>query len=104
MSVHNIQFHYKIRKFPYIFFFLSYQKNSQGLKNKFELAMVNKLSVFELFEVRLKLSLLTVYPFTLTIKMPRKPASENIVCLCRLLNILANFSNLFLHTGKQCGP
>ena len=30
----------------------------------------------------------------LTLKTPRKPASEN-VCLCRLLNILANFSNLF---------
>ena len=41
---------------------------------------------------------------TLTIKMPRKPASENVVCICRLLNILANFSNLFLHTGKQYGP
>ena len=40
----------------------------------------------------------------LTLKMPRKPASENVICLCRLLNILANFSNLFLHTGKQCGP
>ena len=39
---------------------------------------------------------------TLTLKMPRKAASENVVCLCRLLNILANFSNLFLHTGKQC--
>ena len=39
----------------------------------------------------------------LTLKAPRKPASENVVCLCRLLNILANFSNLFLHTGKQCG-
>ena len=37
-------------------------------------------------------------------KMLRKPASENVVCLCCLLNILANFSNLFLHTGKQCGP
>ena len=33
--------------------------------------------------------------FTLTLKMPRKSASENIVCLCHLLNILANFSNLF---------
>ena len=31
----------------------------------------------------------------LTLKMPRKPASENVVCLCHLLNILANFSNLF---------
>ena len=40
----------------------------------------------------------------LTLKAPSKPASENIICLCRLLNILANFSNLFLHTGKQCGP
>ena len=40
----------------------------------------------------------------LTLKMPQKPASENVNCLCCLLNILANFSNLFLHTGKQCGP
>ena len=40
----------------------------------------------------------------LTLKAQRKPASENVVCLCRLLNILANFSNLFLHTDKQCGP
>ena len=40
----------------------------------------------------------------LTLKTPRKPVSENDVCLCPLLNILANFSNLFLHTGKQCGP
>ena len=40
----------------------------------------------------------------LTLKTPRKSASENVVCLCRLLNILANFSNLFLHIGKQCGP
>ena len=42
--------------------------------------------------------------FRLTLKMPRKPASENVVCLCCLLNILANFSNLFLHKGNQCGP
>ena len=40
----------------------------------------------------------------LTLKTPRKPASETVICLCRLLNILANFSNPFLHTGKQCGP
>ena len=40
----------------------------------------------------------------LTLKMPRKPASENVVCLCCLLNILSNFSNQFLHTGKQCVP
>ena len=37
----------------------------------------------------------------LTLKMPRRPASENVVCLCRLLNILGNFSNLFLlQTGS----
>ena len=40
----------------------------------------------------------------LTLKTARKPISENVVYLCRLLNILANFSNLLLHTGKQCGP
>ena len=40
----------------------------------------------------------------LTLKLPRKPASENAVCLCRLLNILANCLNLFLPTSKQCGP
>ena len=40
---------------------------------------------------------------SLTLKTPRKSASENVVCFSRLLNILANFSNLFLHTGKQCG-
>ena len=45
-----------------------------------------------------------IFVLLLTLKAPRKTASENIVCLCRLLNILANFSNLFLHTGKQCGP
>ena len=39
----------------------------------------------------------------LTLKAPRKTASENVVCLCCLLNILADFSNLFLHTGKECG-
>ena len=31
----------------------------------------------------------------LTLKAPRKTVSENVVCLCRLLNILANFSKLF---------
>ena len=38
---------------------------------------------------------------SLTLKTPRKPASENVVCLCRLLNILANFSNLFFHIGNS---
>ena len=32
---------------------------------------------------------------SLTLKAPRKTASENVDCLCRLLNILANFSKLF---------
>ena len=33
------------------------------------------------------------FPFieALSLKTPRKPASENVVCLCRLLTILANF-------------
>ena len=41
---------------------------------------------------------------SLTLKTPRKPASENVVCLCRLLNILANFSNLFFHIGNSVDP
>ena len=50
-------------------------------------------------------SMLFVIPQNvLTLKAPRKTASENVICLCHLLNILADFSNLFLHTGKQCGP
>ena len=31
---------------------------------------------------------------TLTLKAPRNPASENVVCLCHLLHLLANFSNI----------
>ena len=44
------------------------------------------------------------FKMDLTLKMPRKPASENGVCLCHLLNILANFSNLFLRIGKHVDP
>ena len=40
----------------------------------------------------------------LTLKTPRKPASENVFCLCFLLNILANYSNLFLHTANSVDP
>ena len=47
MSTLNIQFQDKIRKFPEIFIFLSYRKNFLGLKNEFELAIVNEPSVFE---------------------------------------------------------
>ena len=43
----------------------------------------------------------TANDLLLALKTPRKPAFENVVCLCRLLDILANFSNLFLHTGEQ---
>ena len=52
MSTHNIQFHDKIRKlkFPEIFVFLRYRKNFVGLKNKFESAMVNEPSGFELLK------------------------------------------------------
>ena len=41
---------------------------------------------------------------SLSAKYAEHPLTKNVVCLCRLLNILADFSNLFLHTGKQCGP
>ena len=33
---------------------------------------------------------------TLTLKAPRQPASESVVCLCRLLHLLANFSNILV--------
>ena len=55
-------------------------------------------------ENNLRETLVYVFSGLLTLKMPRKPASENVVCLCRLLNILAKFTNLLLHRGKQCGP
>ena len=55
-------------------------------------------------KIRQNISKYCLPTYLLTLKTPRKTASENVVCLCRLLNILANFSNLFLHTGKQCEP
>ena len=48
MSTHNIQFHDKILKYPYIFVFTSYRKNFVGTKNEFKSAVVKKPSVFEL--------------------------------------------------------
>ena len=36
----------------------------------------------------------------LTLKAPRKPASENVVCCI----FLQTFQTYFLHIGKQCGP
>ena len=38
-----------------------------------------------------KVGILYMSEKVLTLKTPRKPTSENVVCLCRLLNILANF-------------
>ena len=39
----------------------------------------------------------------LWVKVPRKPASENVVCLCRMLHLLANFSNiLFAYRQTVC--
>ena len=48
MSTHNIQFHDKIRKLLKYLFSWATGRVSQGLKNEFELAMVNEPSVFEL--------------------------------------------------------
>ena len=47
MSTHNIHFHDKIRKFPYLFS-LAIGRISYRLKNVFELAVVNEPSVFVL--------------------------------------------------------
>ena len=67
----------------------------------YQVSLLNTISVTISFQTNMHVK--QCLP-TLTLKAPRKSASENVVCLCRLLNILANFSNLFLHTGKQCGP
>ena len=40
----------------------------------------------------------------LSLKMPGKLASENVPLFMSSAEILANVSNLFLHTSKQCGP
>ena len=41
---------------------------------------------------------------TLNLKTPRNPASENVACLCRLLNIPANFSKLFCIQANRVDP
>ena len=40
----------------------------------------------------------------LTLKMPRKPASEKIVCLYRLLNSLATFQTYFCIEANSVDP
>ena len=75
-------------------------KNNKTLKSSFRMSSTTNLhNAFELTIAKILIEITK----GLTLKAPRKPASENVY-LCRLLSILANFSNLFLHTGKQCGP
>ena len=51
MSTHNIQFCDEIKKKnPTFFYFVAIGRTSQGLKNEFELAMINEPSVFELLK------------------------------------------------------
>ena len=64
----------------------------------------NSLVPVDLYRLRCLICFVERTKRALTLKVPRKHASENAVCLCRLMNTLANFSNLFLHTGRQCGP
>ena len=40
----------------------------------------------------------------LTLKTPRKPASENVVCLCCLLNVLANLQTYFCIQANSVDP
>ena len=49
----------------------------------------------------------TIYPIysdTLTLKMPRKHASQNVVCLCHLLNFLAKFQTYFCIQANSVDP
>ena len=41
---------------------------------------------------------------SLTLKAPRKTASENVVCLCRLLNVLASFQTYFCMQANSVEP
>ena len=79
------------------FVFISPINNKQRL---FYLSTKGKLVRITMDFVQTSVKILSDF----LLKTPRKPASGNVVCLCRLLNFLANFSNLCLHTGKQCGP
>ena len=40
----------------------------------------------------------------LTLKILRKPASENVVCLCRRLNILQTFQTYFCIQANSVDP
>ena len=53
-------------------------------------------SIFDLYD--------TIPGLNLTLKTPRKPASENVVWLYRLPNILPNFSNYFCIPANSVDP
>ena len=42
--------------------------------------------------------------FFLAFEAPRKTASENVACLCHLLNILADFSTYFCIQANSVDP
>ena len=73
---------------------------STPVSSKFCSFIVFKVSCVIFSEIGIKLlknlnkKLCYMNKVMLTLKAPRKPASENVICLCRLLHLLANFSNL----------
>ena len=85
------------------FFFFFFEKIRLNISCEFQQSKCLVLFSLKLNNKKTRMLSAVVLLSALTLKMPRKPASKNVVCLCRLLNILANFSNLFLHTGKKCG-
>ena len=70
------------------------------------LQWVNRFSEFScVFSFSLKLLLCHLYQIEcLTLKAPRKTASKNIVCLCHLLNILANLKAIFCIPTNSVDP
>ena len=52
------------------------------------------LHLWRMLEGTFRFARPTIISINLILKMPRKLASENVVCLCRLLHLLANFSNI----------
>ena len=65
--------------------------NNLCFEQKYEIYQIFFPEKFQFLGVKFSIYLNRHVFVMLTLKTPRKPASENVICLCRQLNILANF-------------
>ena len=80
--------------------------NEYGVKPKKKHSSVSGYQLCLIFQTHLSWVFLCFFFFfqgIITHKTPRKSASENVICLCRLLSI-ANFSNLFCIQANSVDP